>query len=76
MHDKIKALIAQALGIEIEDVDETSLLREDLGLEAPDLAEILLAIKQEYKTLLGPEDIEDTRTVADLIESVENSLEQ
>ena len=45
MRLKIKQIIADAIGAEIVDIDESALLREDLELEASALTDILEEIE-------------------------------
>lgn len=68
MRDKIKSIIAQSLGIEITDIDETSLLREDLGLDASELTEIVEAIKTQLSVEIEEDEMAEVRTVGDFIE--------
>lgn len=76
MRDKIKLLIAKALGVEPQTMEEDSLLREDLGLESTDLTDLLLAVKEEYRTTAASKDIEDVKTVGELIDLIEINKEQ
>lgn len=48
MQDEIRNIIAQSLGIETTDIEDKSLLIEDLGLQAEDLAAIITAINLRY----------------------------
>lgn len=72
MRDKIKSTIAQALGIEPEDIEEASRLREDLGLDAAELAEIINHINKDWNIYIPTEDLADLSSVGDLLALVEN----
>lgn len=71
MRDRIKNLIAQALGIEPTDVEEKSLLREDLGIDFAELAILLDVLNKDLKITLSPEDLTEVRTVEELIDLTE-----
>lgn len=75
MLERITSLIAQALGIETTDINESSILREDLGLEEGDLSELLVSINQKYNTAIPEERLGDIKTVADFVELVETYVE-
>lgn len=71
MREKIKELIAQALGTEAQDLEESALLRIDLGLGDGDLTELASAIKQEFGVVIPPEEATEAKTVGELADLVE-----
>lgn len=71
MRDKVKDIIAQALGIEVEDVNESTRLREDLQLDEADLIEILAVVTRETKTDIPQEELSGISTVGQLLDMVE-----
>lgn len=71
MREKTKTLIAEALGIELADVNDDALLREDLGLEDLDLHEIIKAVKPEIAAQIAPDDIAKCQQVEELLNLIE-----
>lgn len=71
MRNKIKIIIAQALGLEIADVGESQRLHEDLGLDDADLDQIMLSIKDQTTTEIPTQDLSDIYTVGELLDLVE-----
>lgn len=71
MREKTKEIIAQALGIEVSDVEETASLRTDLELKEADLTELVNTINQDFKTNIPAEEALETKTVREFIELVE-----
>lgn len=71
MRNKIKQTLAQALGIEQEDIEETSKLREDLGLDEAELAEIVNHINTDRNIHIPTEDLADLSSVGDLLALIE-----
>lgn len=71
MREKTKTLIAEALGIELTDVDEESRLREDLGLEDSDLHEIIAAIGPEITNEIPTDEIAKCQLVSEFLNLVE-----
>lgn len=71
MREKIKELIAQSIGTEAQDLEESALLRIDLGLGDGDLTELVGAIKQEFKVDIPQEEAAEAKTVGELADLVE-----
>lgn len=71
MREKTKNLIAEALGIELTDVNEDAKLREDLGLEDSDLHDILQALGPEMANTITSDDIAKCQQVAEFLNLVE-----
>lgn len=70
MHDEVRNIIAQSLGIDPQDIDEASTLGQDLGLSAADIAEIVTIVNQKYETEIDTEEAADAKTVEELFEII------
>lgn len=66
--------IAEHLGLQAEDVDRGGLLREDLGLGPIELSDLLSNLSQKFDVTFHPEEIENVKTVGDLIVAIEDNL--
>ena len=71
MREKTKNLIAEALVIEVTDVNEDAKLRDDLGLQDSDLAEIVGALGSNFTTEILPDEIAKCQTVGEFLNLVE-----
>jgi acyl carrier protein len=69
--DKTKNILAQSLGIEPTDIDEASLLREDLELDAVEITEIVNAISNQTGLKLRSEEIEEINTVGEFLDWID-----
>ena len=67
MVEKLKEIIAEKLGVEIEDIKEESRFREDLKADSLDLFELVMAIEEEFGNSIPSEDLEKLVTVGDVI---------
>ena len=67
MVEKLKEIIAEKLGVEIEDIKEESRFREDLKADSLDLFELVMAIEEEFGNSIHSEDLEKLVTVGDVI---------
>lgn len=74
--DKVKPILAEKLGIETTDIDDTNLLVEDLGLSGGTLSEILDIVKEKTGVEVPVEEAKEVLTVGELINVIEeNTLE-
>lgn len=71
MREKTKNLIAEALGIELTDVNEEAKLRDDLGLQDSDLTEIVQALDSDVATAILSDEIAKCQTVAEFLNLIE-----
>lgn len=70
MRDKVKEIIAQAVGVESSDLEDGTLLSA-IGLGAPEIPELVNAINQEFGVNLPPEEAEQTKTVGEFADLAE-----
>lgn len=67
-------IIAEHLGLNPEDVDRNSSLREELELSPIQLNDLLGALSVKFDIMFNPSDIESLQKVEDLISLVEDNL--
>ena len=70
--DELKTLIATSLGVEENDIDESSNLAEDLGADSLDAVELIMEIEDHFDISIDEEDAQDLQTVQDIIDYIEN----
>ena len=68
MLEKIKALLAEELGVNADEITAETSFKEDLGADSLDLFELTMALEEEYDTEIPAEELEDIETVGDVIE--------
>lgn len=73
MLEKIKEIIMEQLSLNYADITETSSFREDLGADSLDIFELVLAFEEEYEVEISSEDLEQIRTVGDVVEFIKKS---
>lgn len=71
--EMIKA-IAEHLGLNPEDLDRNTLLKEELGLDPIGLNDLLLDISGKFNISFDPQDAENLHKVEDLLLLVEDNL--
>lgn len=71
---EIIQIIAEHLGLQAEDLDRQSLLREDLGLGPIELNDLLNHLSKKFNITFEPDETEGLTKVDDLIVLVEDNL--
>ncbi len=64
---KVKEIIANELGVEMEKVTDEASFVEDLGADSLDTVELVMAFEEEFGVEIPDEDAEQMQTVGDAI---------
>ena len=72
MFEKVREIIAEQLSVDVIDsiTPETNLL-EDLNADSLDAVEIIMNIEEEFDMKIPDEDIDQVRTINDIISYIE-----
>lgn len=65
-------MLAEKVGMDVGDVEEELYLREDLGLSASDIADLISQLKTELDIEIPEEEVTNLVTVSNLLEASEN----
>ena len=63
MSEKMKAIIAEQLSVNAEEIKPETNFKEDLGVDSLDLFELVMALEEEYNVEIPSEDLEKLTTV-------------
>lgn len=74
--EKIKKIIAEQLSIEEEEVQLNSTFTDDLGVDSLEIFEIVMSLEDEFNIEIPNEDIENMKTVGDIVKYVELKIEK
>ncbi|MBF0594521.1 MAG: acyl carrier protein [Candidatus Omnitrophica bacterium] len=69
--DKVKSIIAEQLGVKIEEVKPEASFIDDLGADSLDTVELIMALEEEFNVEIPDEDAEKMTKVGDAITYVE-----
>ena len=68
MLEKIKALLAEELGVNEDEITETTSFKEDLGADSLDLFALVTNLEEEYNIEIPAEELEKLTTVGKVID--------
>lgn len=69
--EKVKSIIAEQLGVKLEEVGESSSFVDDLGADSLDTVELVMALEEEFKIEIPDEDAEKMTSVGDAVKYIE-----
>ena len=71
VNDRVRAIIAEQLGVKLEEVTDSASFIEDLGADSLDTVELVMALEEEFGIEIPDEDAEKMVTVGDAIKYIE-----
>lgn len=76
MFEKIQEIIADKLSINAEDITVESSFVEDLNADSLDIVELIMALEDELELEIPDEDVENFKTVGDVVNYVKTHNEE
>ena len=70
--EKVKSIIAEQLGVKIEEVKPEASFIDDLGAVSLDTVELIMALEEEFSVEIPDEDAEKMTKVGDAIKYIED----
>lgn len=68
MLEKVKEIVAENLGADINTLTEETSFKDDLGADSLDLFEMVMALEEEYGKEISTEDLEKLTTIGEVVE--------
>jgi acyl carrier protein len=72
---KVKEIVAEQLGIEKDEVGLSDSIVDDLGADSVDIAELVMALEEEFEVDITDEDAEKMRSVKDAVDYVRRNAQ-
>ncbi len=72
--EKLKAIIADVLNVDPEEVSLDSNFTDDLGADSLDLFQIVMGIEEEFDIEVPSEDLDKITTVEEAVEFINSAL--
>ena len=74
VEDKVKGIIAEQLGVELDAVVPAASFTEDLGADSLDAVELIMAIEEAFDIEIPDEEAESMTTPADCVKAIKAKL--
>ena len=70
--EQVKKILCDQLDLDEEQVTEESEVIDDQGADTLDIVDLVMTLEEEFDTEIPDEDIENLRTVGDIVKYVED----
>lgn len=70
--DKIKTILAEQLDVDVDELSLETDIARDLNADSLDVVEMLMAIDDEFGVEIPDEEVENIKTIGDLVEYIES----
>ena len=70
IEERVKKIVAEQLGVKLEEVTNEASFVDDLGADSLDTVELVMALEEEFETEIPDEDAEKISTVQTVIDYV------
>ena len=71
---RVKAAVAEQLGMNVEDINNDASFMEDLGADSLDLVELVMSFESDFGITIPDEDSAELTTVQNAIDYVQAQL--
>ena len=72
--EQVKKIRCDQLALEEEQVNEDSEVIDDLGADSLDIVDLVMTLEEEFDTEIPDEDIENLKTVGDIVKYIEDRV--
>ncbi len=69
--EKLKKVVAEQLGVDVNEVTQESHFIDDLGADSLDTVELVMQLEEEYGLEIPDEDAEKIQTVGDVLKYID-----
>ncbi len=68
--EKLQQIIADVLGIDVEEITPETTFKDDLGADSLDVFQIIMAVEEEFGIEIPTEEAEKIHSVGDAVEAI------
>ena len=73
VNERVKNIVAEQLGIGIDEINNESSFIDDLGADSLDTVELVMALEEEFDVEISDEQAENISTVQSAIDYINNN---
>ena len=71
VEDRVKSIIVEQLGVDVDEVQPEASFVEDLGADSLDTVELIMAFEEEFGVEISDDEAEKIRKVKDAVEYID-----
>ena len=75
VNERVKGIVAEQLGIGIDEINNESSFIDDLGADSLDTVELVMALEEEFDVEISDEQAENISTVQSAIDYINNNTD-
>ena len=75
VNERVKSIVAEQLGISIDEINNESSFIDDLGADSLDTVELVMALEEEFDVEISDEQAENISTVQSAIDYINNNAD-
>ncbi len=75
VNERVKNIVADQLGIGIDEINNESSFIDDLGADSLDTVELVMALEEEFDVEISDEQAENISTVQSAIDYINNNAD-
>lgn len=72
--EKVKAILSEQFDVEEDTITPETSISEDLDADSLDVVDLLMSIEDEFEIEVPDTEVENIKTVADLVKYIENNV--
>ncbi|MDA8019651.1 MAG: acyl carrier protein [Thermoanaerobaculia bacterium] len=73
--DKVKSIIADQLGVDVDEVTPEASFTDDLGADSLDIVELVMAFEEEFDIEIPDDDAEQISTVKNAVDYIQEHVD-
>ena len=74
--NRVRSIVAEQLGVEIDEVNNDSAFVEDLGADSLDTVELVMALEEAFDIEIPDEEAEEIATVSQAIDYIDSHIKE
>ncbi len=72
--EKVKAILSEQFDVEEDSITPETSIADDLGADSLDVVDLLMSIEDEFEFEVPDEEIENIKTVGELVKYIEDNV--
>lgn len=74
VNDRVKKIVAEQLGVKVEDIKDEASFVNDLGADSLDTVELVMALEEEFDIEIPDEEAEKISTIKEAVDHIDAYL--